>query len=102
MYFEYKGYYFKLKALRDYKYLSNEEYSEFQWNIVKNFYNYLITQQKDSQKQFQLLNSKLKLYNDFTNLSMKQQNNLIMKSIILPKSYLPIYNERQIINYKNN
>jgi hypothetical protein len=83
MYYSYNGYYFKLKALRDYNYLSKEELTKFKWNIIKNLYNYL--QKKD----------KLQLFNELTNISIKQQNELILKSIMQPKPYLHIYNENQ-------
>jgi hypothetical protein len=81
MYFTYNGYYFKLKALRDYQYLSAEEYSTFQWKIVKNLYTYLKSQ------------NKLQLYNELTAISIKQQNNLIMSAISMPSPYLSIYKE---------
>jgi hypothetical protein len=80
MYFEYKGYYFKLKSLKDYQYLFIEDLNEFQWNIVIQLYNYLKN------------NNKLELYNELTTLSIKQQNLLIMSSMIKPKPYLSIYN----------
>lgn len=83
MFYEYNGYYFKLKSLRDYQYLSMAELSEFKWSLTKNLYNYL--------KQ----HNKLELYNELTSLSIKQQNELIMLAIPLPKSYLQIYTEKQ-------
>lgn len=83
MFYEYNGYYFKLKSLRDYQYLSMAELSEFKWSLTKNLYNYL--------KQ----HNKLELYNELTSLSIKQQNELIMSAIPLPKSYLQIYTEKQ-------
>ena len=83
MFYEYKGYYFKLKSLRDYQYLSIEELSAFKWSITEKLYNYL--------KE----NNKLELYNELTALSTKQQNELIMSAIPMPKSYLQIYTEKQ-------
>lgn len=83
MFYEYKGYYFKLKSLRDYQYLSMEELSEFKWSLAEKLYNYL--------KQ----HNKLELYNELTSLSTKQQNELIMSAMPMPKSYLQIYTEKQ-------
>jgi hypothetical protein len=82
MHFVYNGYYFKLKSLKDYKYLSNEQYSQLQWNIVKKLYNYLKSQ------------NKLQLYNELTSLSIKQQNKIIIESFIIPSSYITIYVEK--------
>jgi hypothetical protein len=81
MYFAYNGYYFKLKALKDYNYLSKEELSQFKWNIVINLYNYLYNK------------GKLHLFNELTSINTKQQNELIMKSIIIPEPYLQVYTE---------
>lgn len=81
-FYEYHDHYFKLKSLRDYQYLSKSDYNKFQWNIVRNLYNYLQSQ------------GKLDMYNELTNLSIKQQNIIIIKSIILPKPYKCIYNEK--------
>lgn len=82
MNYEYAGYYFKLKNLRDYNYYMKEERRDFEWNIVLNLHKYL--------KQ----NNKLNLYNELTSLSTKQQNELILKSLIIPKAYVSIYKEK--------
>jgi len=82
MYYAYNGYYFKLKALRDYNYLSKEDSSQFQWNIVQQLHDYLCQ------------HGKLQLFNELTAITTKQQNELIMKAIIQPKSYLRIYTEK--------
>lgn len=81
MYLEYMGKYFKLKKLSDYKYLPCEELNKFKWNIIKNLYEYLNN------------NNTLKLYNNLTDLTLKQQNDIIIKSIIYPKIYNKIYIE---------
>ena len=82
MYYQYNGFYFKLKNLRDYQYLSTEDFNTFKWRLVVELYTHLHKQ------------GKLELYNDLTGLSIKQQNDLIMKSMHIPKPYLSIYKEK--------
>lgn len=76
-FYEYKGFYFKIKNMKkDYSYLSNQEYNKFINNIIIEFYNYLVS------------NKKIKdtLIYDFNKLSIKEQNNIILKSYIIPKN----------------
>ena len=82
MYYIYKGFYFKLKDLkRDYNYLPDEHYNTFCHNIVENYHSYLCK------------NNNLQLYNNLTDLSIKQQNDIILKSFVIPKPYKSIYKE---------
>ena len=82
MIYEYNEHYFKLKSLRDYNYLPEEYLNQFKWNIVNNLYNYL------------QINDKLQLYNELTSLTTKQQNQIIIKSIVFPKPYKSVYIEQ--------
>lgn len=82
MLYEYKGHYFKLKALRDYSYFSSEETNLFYWNIVSNLYEFLEKKHR------------LKAYNELTELNINQQNELILNSIIKPKAYKSFISEK--------